>query len=76
MDARRAIKTTRPVQFSGRGLSWNIGFALGGMTPTLVSLASASTAQIPMSLAIFAVGVFVVYLIGAIVIPETKGDFR
>jgi MHS family proline/betaine transporter-like MFS transporter len=57
-------------------LSWNIGFALGGMTPTFVSLASASTAQIPMSLAIFAVGVFVVYLIGAIVIPETKGDFR
>jgi len=61
---------------SGTGLSWNIGFALGGMTPTFVSLASASTAQIPMSLAIFAVGVFVVYLIGAIVIPETKGDFR
>ena len=29
-----------------------------------------------MSLAYFAVGVFVIYLIGAIVIPETKGNFR
>jgi MFS family permease len=61
---------------SGTGLSWNIGFALGGMTPTFVSLVSGSPAEIPMSLAMFAVGVFVVYLIGAIVIPETKGDFR
>jgi MFS transporter, MHS family, proline/betaine transporter len=61
---------------SGTGLSWNIGFALGGMTPTFVSLASASPAEIPMSLAMFAVGVFVVYLIGAVLIPETKGDFH
>jgi MFS transporter, MHS family, proline/betaine transporter len=49
---------------------------LGGMTPTFVSLISTSPAEIPMSLAIFAVGVFVVYLVGAIVISETKGDFR
>jgi MFS transporter, MHS family, proline/betaine transporter len=64
------------VRASGTGLSWNIGFALGGMTPTFVSLVSGSPAQIPTSLAVFAVGVFVVYLIGAIVIPETKGNFR
>ena len=61
---------------SGTGLSWNIGFALGGMMPTFVSLVSGSAAEIPMSLAYFAVGVFVIYLIGAIVIPETKGNFR
>ena len=61
---------------SGTGLSWNIGFALGGMMPTFVSLVSGSPAEIPMSLAYFAVGVFVIYLIGAIVIPETKGNFR
>ncbi len=47
---------------SGTGLSWNIGFALGGMMPTFVSLVSGSPAEIPMSLAYFAVGVFVVYL--------------
>jgi MFS family permease len=61
---------------SGTGLSWNIGFALGGMMPTVVSLVGGSAAGIPMSLAWFTVGVFIVYLIGAVVIPETKGDFR
>jgi MFS transporter, MHS family, proline/betaine transporter len=61
---------------TGTGLSWNIGFALGGMMPTFVSLASGSTAQIPMSLSIFAVGVFAVYTLGAILSPETKGEFQ
>jgi MHS family proline/betaine transporter-like MFS transporter len=61
---------------SGTGLSWNIGFALGGMMPTLVSLASTGTAQIPMSLAIFSAAIFVVYLIGALIIPETRGNFH
>jgi Na+/melibiose symporter-like transporter len=61
---------------SGTGLSWNIGFALGGMMPTLVSLASTGTAQIPMSLAIFSAAIFVVYLIGGLIIPETRGNFH
>jgi MFS transporter, MHS family, proline/betaine transporter len=64
------------VRASGTGLCWNIGFALGGMMPTFVSLASASPAQIPMSLSIFVAVIFVVYLVGAWIIPETKGDFR
>jgi MFS transporter, MHS family, proline/betaine transporter len=61
---------------SGTGLSWNIGFALGGMMPTFVSLASMGTAQIPMSLAIFSAAIFVIYLIGALIIPETRGKFH
>lgn len=65
-----------PLRASGTGLSWNIGFALGGMMPTFVSLASASPAQIPMSLAIFAFVIFLIYLIGAFIIPETKGNLR
>ena len=64
------------IRASGTGLSWNIGFALGGMMPTFVSLASARPAQIPMSLSIFIVVIFIIYLIGALLIPETKGDFR
>jgi MFS transporter, MHS family, proline/betaine transporter len=64
------------IRASGTGLSWNIGFALGGMMPTFVSLASAGPAQIPMSLSIFIVAIFVIYLTGALLIPETKGDFR
>jgi MFS family permease len=61
---------------SGTGLSWNMGFALGGMMPTFVSLASATPAQIPASLAIFAVVIFIIYLIGALLVPETKGNLR
>ncbi len=64
------------IRASGTGLSWNIGFALGGMMPTFVSLAAGSPAAIPMTLSIFVVGIFVVYLIGAFLIPETKGNFR
>jgi MFS transporter, MHS family, proline/betaine transporter len=64
------------IRASGTGLSWNIGFALGGMMPTFVSLASANPAQIPMSLSVFVAGIFVVYLVGAWIIPETKGNFR
>ena len=64
------------IRASGTGLSWNIGFAFGGMMPTFVSLASAGPAQIPMSLSIFVAVIFTIYLIGAVLIPETKGDFR
>jgi MFS transporter, MHS family, proline/betaine transporter len=64
------------IRASGTGLSWNIGFALGGMMPTFVSLASGTPALIPMSLSIFIGVIFVIYLIGALLIPETKGDFR
>jgi len=58
---------------SGTGLSWNIGFALGGTMPTFVSLLSSTPAQIPTVLAMFAAGLALIYLIGALVIPETRG---
>jgi MHS family proline/betaine transporter-like MFS transporter len=64
------------IRASGTGLSWNIGFALGGMMPTFVSLASAGPASIPTSLSIFVTVIVTIYLIGALLIPETKGDFR
>jgi MFS transporter, MHS family, proline/betaine transporter len=57
---------------SGTGLSWNVGFAIGGLMPTFVSLASGSVEGLPATLAIFLAGAFIIYLIGAIVIPETK----
>jgi MFS family permease len=64
------------IRASGTGLSWNIGFALGGMMPIFVSLASASPAAIPMSLSVFIAVIFVIYLIGGLLVPETKGDLR
>lgn len=64
------------IRASGTGLSWNIGFAIGGMLPTFVSLVSATPADIPTSLSIFTACVFVLFLIGALTVPETKGRFR
>lgn len=64
------------IRSSGTGLSWNMGFAVGGMMPTFVTLASGTTENIPYSLMGFSIAVFVVYVIGSLVIPETKGNFE
>jgi MFS transporter, MHS family, proline/betaine transporter len=60
---------------SGTALSWNIGFALGGTTPTFVSLASGSVERLPMTLAVFVAAGSLIYLIGALIVPETRGKF-
>lgn len=59
---------------SGTGLSWNVGFALGGMMPTLVSLFTDGPQGLPMTLAIFTALFSAIYLVGALLIPETKGN--
>jgi MFS family permease len=61
---------------TGTGLSWNIGFAVGGMMPTLVSLLAKTPQDLPMMLALFTLGISVLFLIGALVIPETKDRFE
>jgi MFS transporter, MHS family, proline/betaine transporter len=61
------------IRASGTGLSWNIGFAIGGMMPTFVSLTAHAASELPMTLAIFTVVISVILLIGAFMIPETKG---
>ena len=37
---------------------------------------SATPAAIPMSLAVASVAIFLIYLVGAFIIPETKGQFK
>jgi MFS family permease len=64
------------IRSTGVGLSWNIGFAVGGMMPTFVSLASGSIQSIPQTLGYFLAGIFILYLVGSFVIPETKGNFK
>ncbi|WAH39145.1 MFS transporter [Alicyclobacillus dauci] len=64
------------IRSSGTGLSWNMGFAIGGMMPTFVSLASGSTGNIPHTLVYFSIGIFILYLIGSFVTPETKGNLH
>ena len=61
---------------SGTGLSWNLGFAVGGTMPTWVSLTSGSPANLPTTLAVFSGVVTLVLLVGAAVIPETRGRFE
>ncbi|TAM75675.1 MFS transporter [bacterium] len=63
------------IRSSGTGLSWNMGFAIGGMMPTFVTLASGSLAGIPLSLTIFLTVIVVLFLAGSIITPETRGRF-
>lgn len=61
------------IRASGTALIWNIGFAIGGLMPTFVTLASPTTADIPSRVVIFVGGAILVYLIGALLNPETRG---
>ncbi|WP_305823337.1 MFS transporter [Massilia brevitalea] len=61
------------IRATGTGLSWNIGFAIGGVLPTFVSLASPMPTDVPMSLALFLGAISVIFLIGAFIVPETIG---
>lgn len=61
-----------PVRATGTALSWNIGFALGGMTPTVIALLSPAVADIPSRLAI-ATGIAAALLaVGAFAAGETR----
>lgn len=62
------------IRASGTGLSWNIGFAIGGMMPTFVSLTAKTPAQLPLVLSCFLIGLSLLFLWGALAIPETKGQ--
>jgi MFS family permease len=61
------------IRATGTGLSWNIGFAIGGLMPTFVSLTSKQPSELPLTLAIFLGAISVLFLIGALVVPETLG---
>jgi MFS family permease len=59
------------IRATGTGLSWNIGFALGGMMPTVVSLVTIGPDAIPSTLAMFLAGISTLLLIGGLVVPES-----
>jgi len=65
-----------PVRATGTSLSWNIGAALGGTAPTFVSLASGSVEGISTALAFFLAAGSLIYLGGALAVPETRGHFK
>ncbi|WP_244817378.1 MFS transporter [Caballeronia sp. Lep1P3] len=64
------------IRATGTGLSWNIGFAIGGMMPTFVSLIAKDASQLPSTLAIFVGAISVIFLVGAFIVPETLGKLE
>jgi MFS family permease len=64
------------IRASGTALSWNIGFAIGGIVPTFVTVASRTVQGIPGSLVTFLTAAIVLYLVGALLSPETRGQFQ
>lgn len=64
------------IRASGTGLNWNVGFAIGGIMPTFVNLASPTVEDIPSRVVIFLAVIILVYLIGALLNPETKGNLK
>ncbi|RWA52305.1 hypothetical protein AU476_18360 [Cupriavidus sp. UYMSc13B] len=61
------------IRATGTGLSWNIGFAIGGMMPTFASLCASTPAELPKVLGMFLATVTIIYLAGAAIVPETAG---
>jgi len=62
------------IRASGTGLSWNIGFAIGGVMPVLVTLWSKALHGLPITLVLFSVVFFATYVIGAFMGGETRGQ--
>jgi MHS family proline/betaine transporter-like MFS transporter len=61
---------------TGTSLSWNVGFALGGMMPTFVTLASQTSQNIPSTVLVFVIVATLLYGTGAVLAPETQGNME
>ncbi len=63
-----------PTELRSRGtaVSWNVGFMLGGLTPTFVSLLSPQLSDVPSRLMAFVVGACALFVVAAFVTTETR----
>lgn len=64
------------IRATGTAVCWNVGFAIGGITPTFVTGLAQGLAGIPHSLLLVLVGAIIVYLVGGLIVPETRGRFE
>lgn len=64
------------IRASGTAISWNGGYALGGIMPMTVTAISPTIADIPIRLTIFCLALCALTFISAYVAPETKGHFE
>jgi MFS transporter, MHS family, proline/betaine transporter len=62
------------IRASGTAISWNIGFALGGSMPVVVSLFSKTARDLPTVLIITTAIISLVYLIAVYYLPGTRGE--
>ncbi len=60
------------IRSSGTAISWNIGFALGGSMPIVVSFVSRAASDLPLSLAISTAALSSMYLLAAHFAPKTR----
>jgi succinate-acetate transporter protein len=58
------------IRATGTALCWNLGYALGGMSPMLVTLFSPHVGDILSSLVLFSVGSTLLFLVGTLLSPR------
>lgn len=63
------------IRASGTAVCWNVGYAIGGLMPMIVSAVSPTVADIPSRLTMFLFFSAALVLIVALAAPETKGQF-
>lgn len=61
------------IRATGTAISWNIGFAIGGSLPSVVSLMARQVEAVPVTLAISVAVVSLIYLMTALLTRETRG---
>ena len=64
------------IRATGTAVCWNIGFAIGGLMPMLVSALSPQVSDIPSRLTWFLIILTACMLCGILIAPETKGKFE
>ncbi|TQM11541.1 MFS transporter [Pseudonocardia kunmingensis] len=60
------------IRATGTGLSWNLGFAIGGITPSVITALSPEVADLPGRLAIGITIAAIVMVLGVLVVGETR----
>ncbi len=61
------------IRATGTAICWNVGAAIAGMTPLFATTMARNLAGIPHSVAFSIAGAVIIFLIGALVVPETRG---
>ena len=64
------------IRATGTSVCWNVGFAVGGMMPMIVTGVAPSVAKIPVSLTWFLLGMSVLLFISTMFVKETRGNFQ